>query len=98
MSEYMSQIILSQKLAQQEHISKAVADSIIKAVGKAATDLLLKKRKVTIIGLGSFTLEKSPAKMVRHPVTKEMIEIPQRGRIKFMPCMALREELKNIWN
>jgi len=72
--------------------AQAALDCILETITKA-----LKKRKsepVTLVGFGTFKVEKRKARKGRNPQTGEEIKIKAKRVPKFVPGKALKEAVK----
>jgi len=73
----------------QKEVAK-VLESILANVKKA----LVKKTKVTLIGFGTFSTKKSPARKGRNPQTGKEIKIAASTKVKFSAGKALKDAVK----
>ena len=70
--------------------AQAAVDCVFETIKKA----LKKKDTVTIIGFGTFKVDKRKARKGRNPQTGEIIKIKAKKVPKFVPGKALKELVK----
>jgi len=70
--------------------AQAVVDSIFSAITKA----LKKKETVTLVGFGTFKVDKRKARKGRNPQTGEVIKIKAKKVPKFVAGKALKDAVK----
>ena len=70
--------------------ARAVVDSIFSAITKA----LKKKETVTLVGFGTFRVDKRKARKGRNPQTGEVIKIKAKKVPKFVAGKALKDAVK----
>lgn len=89
----MTKAMLIDGMAADAKISKAAAgkalDSMIKHISKS----LKKGDRVTLVGFGTFSVNKRKARTGRNPQTGETIKIKAKKVPKFSPGKSLRESL-----
>jgi DNA-binding protein HU-beta len=80
------------KVVSTKKEAKAAVDCILESITKS-----LKKRKsepVTLVGFGTFKVNKRKARKGRNPQTGEVIKIKASRVVKFVPGKALKETIK----
>jgi DNA-binding protein HU-beta len=80
------------KIVSTKKEAKATVDCIFENITKT-----LKKRKtepVTLIGFGTFKVNKRKARKGRNPQTGEVIKIKASRVVKFVPGKALKDSIK----
>ena len=77
------------KVVSSKKDAQAAVDCVIQAITKA-----LKKDTVTLVGFGTFKVEKRKARKGRNPRTGEEIKIKAKKVPKFIPGKALKEAVK----
>ena len=75
------------KVVSTKKEAKAAVDCIFSAISAA----LKKKQNVTLIGFGTFKVEKRNARKGRNPKTGEAIKIKARNVPKFVAGKALKD-------
>lgn len=80
-----------EKVAARTGLSKDKSEKAITAFLAAIEDALVKEKKVTLTGFGSFTVETRPARTGRNPRSGEPISIPQAQVVKFRAGKLLKE-------
>ena len=84
---------LIDKIAESVNLSKADANTALNTVLTSVEDALKKGDKVTLIGFGTFSVNKRPARTGRNPQTGETIKIKAKKVVKFKPGKALAESI-----
>jgi len=74
-------------------LKKDVA-SVIEAMQKSITDVLVKGNKVSLVGFGTFRVSKRKARTGLNPRTRETIQIPACTVPKFVAGKGLKEKVK----
>ena len=77
--------------ARQAGTSKASANRMLDALTDEITKLLAKGDKITLPGLGTFSVAKRARRKGRNPQTGEAITIPGSKVPKFRPAAKLKE-------
>ncbi len=78
------------KVVSTKKEAQAAVDCVFDTIKKA----LKKKDSVTIIGFGTFKVDKRKARKGRNPQTGEVIKIKAKKVPKFVPGKALKELVK----
>ena len=73
--------------------SKKEAKAAVECVFSSITDALKKQQAVTLIGFGTFKVDKRKARTGRNPATGEPIQISAKNVPKFVPGKGLKEAL-----
>ncbi|MBC8418580.1 MAG: HU family DNA-binding protein [Proteobacteria bacterium] len=71
--------------------TKKEAQAAVDCVFSSITTALKKKQKVTLIGFGTFKVEKRKARKGVNPQTREAIKIKAKRVPKFVPGKALKD-------
>ncbi|MCH9705415.1 MAG: HU family DNA-binding protein [Proteobacteria bacterium] len=87
----MNKSELIEKIATQTDTSKAQANAMLDAFIDAVTSSLKKKNAVTLVGFGTFDIQKRKARSGRNPATGEAIKIKAQTVAKFRPGKALKD-------
>ena len=74
--------------------TKKEAQAAVNCVFETIKKALKKKDTVTIIGFGTFKVDKRKARKGRNPQTGEVIKIKAKKVPKFVPGKALKELVK----
>ena len=74
--------------------SKKEAREAVDCIFSTITKNLKKKKKVTLIGFGTFKVAKRKARKGTNPQTGEVIKIKAKKVPRFVPGKALREAVK----
>ncbi|MFZ7113190.1 MAG: HU family DNA-binding protein [Desulfatiglandales bacterium] len=78
------------KVVKTKKEAQAAVDTVFSSITKA----LKKKDTVTLVGFGTFKVEKRKARKGRNPQTGEEIKIKAKKVPKFVPGRALKETVK----
>jgi DNA-binding protein HU-beta len=90
----MSKNELINTIAGNAKISKVAAAKAIDSFIKAVTKTLKKGEKVTLVGLGTFSVTKRKARRGRNPQTGAELKIPATKVPKFVAGKALKSVVK----
>ena len=74
--------------------TKKAAREAVDCIFSTITKNLKKKKKVTLIGFGTFKVAKRKARKGRNPQTGEVMKIKAKKVPKFVPGKALRDAVK----
>ena len=74
--------------------TKKAAREAVNCILSTITKNLKKKKKVTLIGFGTFKVAKRKARKGRNPQTGEVMKIKAKKVPKFVPGKALRDAVK----
>ena len=80
-------------VADKTGLSKADADSAVKALLEAVTDCLKNGDKLSLVGFGTFSVSKRAARTGKNPRTLEKIEIPAANTPRFKAGKALKDSV-----
>ena len=78
------------KVVSTKKEAQAVVDSVFDTITKA----LKKKDSVSLVGFGTFKVDKRKARTGRNPQTGEAIKIKAKNVPKFVPGKALKETVQ----
>ncbi|RMF03970.1 MAG: HU family DNA-binding protein [Bacteroidetes bacterium] len=84
---------LISKIADNAGITKSQAESALSAVLDGITEALKNDESVTLVGFGTFSVNKRPARTGRNPQTGATIQIAAKNQAKFKPGKKLTEAL-----
>ena len=87
----MNKTELIEKIASATEMSKASAGAALEAFVDAVTASLKKKKQVTIVGFGSFDVQRRKARTGRNPATGEAIKIKASNAPRFRAGKALKD-------
>ena len=74
--------------------TKKEAKAAVNCVLSTITKVLKKKQRVTLIGFGTFKVDKRKARKGRNPRTGEPIKIKAKKVPKFVPGKGLKDAIK----
>ncbi len=89
----MSKTELVEFVAADAGMSKAEAGRALDAVLKGIQAGLKKEGKVALVGFGTFSAKKRPAREGINPLTKEAIKIPAKTVASFKAGSKLKDAL-----
>lgn len=72
----------------------AMAETALKLIPEIIKKEIEKGGRVTILGLGSFSVAQRAARKGRNPQTGKELSIPAHKAVKFTPAKALKASLK----
>lgn len=78
------------KVTSTKKEAAAAVDCVLSTITKS----LKKKNAVTLVGFGTFKVEKRKARKGRNPQTGEAIKIKAKKVPKFVPGKALKDAIK----
>lgn len=81
----MNKAELISAIAEKSGFSKVQAKTALEAFMCATTDALKTGEKVSLVGFGTFAVNKRAARKGRNPQTKKEMEIPAKNVVKFKP-------------
>ena len=90
----MNKSELISAIATEAKISKTDAKKALDAFIAVTGETLKKGDKITLVGFGTFSVDKKPARTGRNPRTKAAIKIPAKTVAKFKPGSELSELVK----
>ncbi len=87
----MNKAELVEEVAKKVGLTKKDVNNVIDAMTSAITNALSNKEKVTLVGFGTFLVQRRKARQGVNPQTGDRISIPAKDVPKFRPGRALRE-------
>jgi len=78
------------KVLNTKKEAQAAVDCVFSTISKA----LKKKNTVTLIGFGTFKVQKRKARTGRNPQTGEVIKLKAKNVAKFVPGKALKDTVR----
>jgi len=89
----MTKLELVEFIAEKADLTKADAGRALDAVVEGVTKALKKGDKVSLVGFGTFSAKKKPARVGRNPQTGAEVKIPARVAPAFKAGNKLKEAL-----
>jgi DNA-binding protein HU-beta len=86
----MSKKAIAIKMAKDAGISHAQAEKAFQAMMAGIKSSLKNGQRVAFSGFGSFEVRTRKPRKGRNPKTGEIISIPERKRVKFIPSKSLK--------
>ena len=77
-------------------LTEAAGEAAVKQVFDAVARVLLERGSVEITGFGEFALCQRKARRGRNPRTGELLTIPARVAVKFIPAGALKRQARRL--
>lgn len=90
----MNKAELVEKVAGEVGLTKKDVNNVVDAVTSAITVSLAGGEKVTLVGFGTFQVQKRKARQGVNPQTGQKISIPAKDVPKFKPGRSLREAVE----
>ena len=90
----MNKTELVAAVAAKAELSKKDAEAAVNAVFDSVKDALAEGDKVSLIGVGTFSVKTRAARTGLNPRTKETIEIPESKVPAFKAGSALKDAVK----
>jgi len=81
------------KAAQDADVSKSQAAKVLNSTLEGIEGALAKGDKVSLVGFGTFSVQKRAARTGRNPATGESIQIPAANVPKFKPGKKLKDSV-----
>lgn len=89
----MNKAELVSRIAKDTKMSKSSAEQAVNSFMSNVKGALKKKKDVTLVGFGTWTVAKRKARKGRHPQTGALLRIPAKRVPKFRPGKGLRESV-----
>jgi len=90
----MNKAELVEKVAGEVGLTKKDINNVVDAMTSAITDSLADGEKVTLVGFGTFLVQRRKARQGVNPQTGQKISIPAKDVPKFKPGRSLREAVE----
>ena len=90
----MNKAELVEEVAKKVGLTKKDVNNVIDAMTSAITNALSNKEKVTLVGFGTFLVQRRKARQGVNPQTGDRISIPAKDVPKFKPGRSLREAVE----
>lgn len=82
---------VTRRMGEITPFGKPACEVAIKALVAIVTDAAINREEVKIRNLGTFKVKDVAARKGRNPKTGEVIDIPARVKLTFIPVKALRD-------
>ncbi len=89
----MTKIEIVDKIGENVALPKKDIEKVLDQFVKISQDALKEGKKVSVTGLGSFSIKERKARLARNPKTGEKVEVPAKKVVKFKPGKELNEVL-----
>ena len=89
----MNKATLIGKMAHDAGITKTAAATAVDSLIQGVTAALKKNQRVTLVGFGTFGVNKRKARTGRNPQTGETIKIKAKRAVRFKPGKQLDSAL-----
>ena len=87
----MNKAELVEAVAAEVGLTKKDVNNVVDAMTSAITNSLARGEKVTLVGFGTFQVQRRKARQGVNPQTRTRISIPAKDVPKFKPGRSLRE-------
>ncbi|MCY3798265.1 MAG: HU family DNA-binding protein [Chloroflexi bacterium] len=87
----MNKAELIGSIADKSGLSKAEAGNALDAFVSSVSDALKGGDRISLVGFGSFSVDRRDARMGRNPRTGEEIQIAAKNVVKFKPGAGLSD-------
>ncbi len=87
----MNKAELVETVAAEVGLTKKDINNVVDAVTSAITNSLARGERVTLVGFGTFLVQRRKARQGVNPQTRTRISIPAKDVPKFKPGRSLRE-------
>ena len=85
----MNKAQLVEAIALDANISKIDARKAVDAIIRVTVQSLREGERLTLTGLGTFSVQQKAARIGRNPRTGASVKIPPRKAVKFRPTIEL---------
>ncbi len=85
----MNKAQLVEAIALDANISKIDARKAVDAIIRVTVQSLRERERLTLTGLGTFSVQQKAARVGRNPRTGAAVKIPPRKVIKFRPSVEI---------
>ena len=85
----MNKAQLVEAIALDANISKIDARKAVDAIIRVTVQSLREGERLTLTGLGTFSVQQKAARIGRNPPTGAAVKIPPRKAVKFRPTIEL---------
>ena len=89
----MNKAMLIEKIANDADITKAAAATAVESLVEGVTSALKKNQRVTLVGFGTWSVNKRRARTGRNPQTGETIKIKAKKAVRFKAGKKLEKAL-----
>lgn len=87
----MNKAQLIEEVAREANVGKTAARQAVDAMTNAIVRTLLEGGKLTLTGLGTFSVAQRPARTGRNPRTGAPVKIAAKKVVKFRPTLDLEQ-------
>lgn len=90
----MNKAELVDEVSSEVGLTKKDVNNVVDAITSAITNSLAQKERVTLVGFGTFQVQRRKERQGVNPQTKAKIKIPAKNVPKFKPGKNLREAVE----
>jgi DNA-binding protein HU-beta len=94
----MTKIEMVDKIGENVALPKKDIEKVLDQFVKISQDALKESTKVSLTGLGSFSIKERKSRLARNPKTGEKVEVPAKKVVKFKPGKDLIQILADSMN
>jgi len=91
MGKNLTKADLVAEAAKSAGITKTAADKAVNAILESMEKGLIKGKRITLVGFGTFAVANRQAREGRNPQTKQAIQIPAAKVVKFKSGKGLKD-------
>ena len=91
----MTKIEMVDKIGENVALPKKDIEKVLDQFVKISQDTLKEGKKVSLTGLGSFSIKERKARLARNPKTGEKVEVPPKKVVKFKTGKDLNQILQD---
>ncbi len=82
-------------IADRAGVTKSSASNMLEVILTSIKEAVAQNGELRFVNFGSFRVSKYPAKIVKNPRNKEVINVPAGKRPRFVPGKEFRELVNN---
>ena len=90
----MTKIEMVDKIGENVALPKKDIEKVLDQFVKISQEALKDGKKVSLTGLGSFSVKERKGRIARNPKTGEKVEVPPKKVVKFKPGKDLNQILQ----
>lgn len=89
----MTKVQLIEVLSESVNMSKKQVEKVLNNLAEAIQNTLNEEKKVSLTGIGTFSVVERQPRLARNPKTGEKVQVPHRKVVKF----KLSKQLKTLF-
>ncbi len=88
-----TQNAMSDKISKEVGISRQKGRNFLQKVLKMISDDIVYTGRIELKGIGVFEVDTRPPQTITHPVTGEIIQLPEKRILRFRSSRAIKKRL-----